>query len=92
MLLGLLAGPHVSGASPWPDVAVQAGSDTLLGLEPALRRSDGPAVRAVEVSMGGAALEISTDTIAQPPHPTRLALRCQGDVRQATIRVVLRPA
>ncbi len=57
-----------------------------------VRLSDGAAVLAVEVSVEGAALAISTDTIDQPPHPTRLALRCQGDVRQATIRVVLRPA
>jgi len=46
----------------------------------------------VEMSCDGAPLEIVTDTIDQPPHPTRIALRCRGDVRQATVRVVLRPA
>jgi len=56
------------------------------------RLSDGPAALAVEMSCDGAPLEIVTDTIDQPPHPTRIALRCRGDVRQATVRVVLRPA
>ncbi len=57
-----------------------------------IRLTDGPAVLEAEVTVDGAALEISTDTINQPPHPTRLALRCRGDVRSATVRTVLRPA
>ena len=54
--------------------------------------TDGSATLAVEVSLEGATLEISTDTINQPPHPTRVALRCAGDVKSATLRTVLRPA
>jgi hypothetical protein len=56
-----------------------------------VRLNDGAAVLAVEVSIDGAPLEIGADTINQPPHPTRLALRCRGDIRQATVRTVLRP-
>jgi len=54
--------------------------------------TDGPAALAVEVDVEGTTLEISTDTIDQPPHPTRLALRCACEVKSATIRTVLRPA
>jgi hypothetical protein len=57
-----------------------------------VRLTDGAAVLEAEVSCEGAALEISTDTIDQPPHPTRIALRCAGGVSQATLRTVLRPA
>src|ERR1019366_6014391 len=57
-----------------------------------LRISDGPTALAVEVSVQGAGLEISTDTLSQPPHPTRVALRCAGEVQQATITTTLRPA
>jgi len=56
-----------------------------------VRLTDGPAVLEAEVTVEGAALEISTDTINQPPHPTRVALRCRGDIRQAIVRTVLRP-
>lgn len=45
-----------------------------------------------EVSCEGAALEFTTDTINQPPHPTRVALRCVGEVRTAVIRTVIRAA
>jgi len=57
-----------------------------------VRLGDGAAVLAVDVSIDGAPLEIATDTINQPPHPTRLALRCRGNVLKATVRAVLRPA
>jgi hypothetical protein len=56
-----------------------------------VRLTDGPAALEAEVTIEGAALEISTDTINQPPHPTRLALRCAGEVRSATVRTVIRP-
>jgi hypothetical protein len=56
-----------------------------------VRLTDGAAVLEAEVSCDGATLEISTDTINQPPHPTRVALRCAGGVSQATVRTVLRP-
>jgi hypothetical protein len=59
---------------------------------PRVRLTDGAAMLVAEVSIAGAPLEIITDTINQPPHPTRVALRCQGDVRAATVRTVLRPA
>ena len=57
-----------------------------------IRLTDGPAALEAEVTVEGAALEIGTDTINQPPHPTRIALRCRGNVRSATVRTVLRPA
>ncbi|MFI5358255.1 MAG: hypothetical protein ACHQ4G_13060, partial [Opitutales bacterium] len=57
-----------------------------------LRIFDEHAAITVEVSCDGADWEIATDTINQPPHPTRLALRCRGDVRAATFRLVFRPA
>ena len=53
--------------------------------------ADDQAALAVEVSIEGASLEIILDTINQPPHPTRIAARCRGDVRQATVRMILRP-
>ena len=57
-----------------------------------IRISDEQAALIAEVSCEGARLEISTDTINQPPHPTRVALRCAGDVKSATLRTMLRPA
>ncbi len=57
-----------------------------------IRIHDDHAALSAEVSCEGAALEISTDTINQPPHPLRLALRCVGDVRSAVIRTMIRPA
>ena len=54
--------------------------------------TDGPATLAVEVSVEGGTLEIGTDTINQPPHPTRVALHCAGEVKSATVRTVIRPA
>jgi len=57
-----------------------------------VRLTDGPATLVAEVSCEGAAFEISTDKIDQTPHPTRVALRCKGEVKSATIRTVLAPA
>ena len=57
-----------------------------------LRISDEQAALTAEVSCEGAALEICTDIINQPPHPTRIALRCSSDILQATVRTILRPA
>ena len=57
-----------------------------------LRISDGPAALTVEATCDGAVLEIVSDTINQPPHPIRIALRCAGEIRAATIRVTLKPA
>ncbi len=57
-----------------------------------VRLVDGQATVVAEVTAEGAELEFSTDTIDQPPHPKRVALRCRGEVRTATIRTVIRPA
>lgn len=57
-----------------------------------IRIHDDHAALIATVTCEGAALETATDTINQPPHPQRLALRCQGDIRTATIRTVIRPA
>ena len=57
-----------------------------------VRLSDGAAVLVVDVSVDGAPLDLIADTIDQPPHPKRIALRCRGDVLQATVKTVLRPA
>jgi hypothetical protein len=57
-----------------------------------LRIFDDHAALTAEVSCDGATVEIVTDTIDQPPHPTRIALRCRGEIKAATIRVVIRPA
>ncbi len=57
-----------------------------------LRLDDGHAAVTAEVSCEGAALEFVNDTLNQPPHPTRIALRCAGEIRAATIRVTLRPS
>ena len=57
-----------------------------------VRLTDGSASLVAEVSVEGAGLEITTDTINQPPHPTRVALRCAGDVKTATVRTVVKPA
>ena len=56
-----------------------------------IRLTDGPASVIADVTCEGAALEIVSDQINQPPHPTRLALRCVGEVKSATIRTVIRP-
>ncbi len=57
-----------------------------------VRLSDGAAVLVAEVSIDGAPLEISTETIDQPPNPKRVALRCGGEVLKAVVKAVLRPA
>jgi len=56
-----------------------------------VRLTDGTSVLNVEVSVEGATLEFVTDKIDQPPYPTRIALRCQGEVKQAVLRTVIRP-
>ncbi|HRJ48740.1 MAG TPA: heparinase II/III family protein, partial [Opitutaceae bacterium] len=56
-----------------------------------VRIADEKAAVIAEVSCEGSVLEFVTDTINQPPHPTRVALRCAGDVRTAVIRTVIRP-
>lgn len=57
-----------------------------------IRIHDEHAALTATVTSEGAPLETALDTINQPPHPLRLALRCQGDVRTATIRTVIKPA
>jgi hypothetical protein len=59
---------------------------------PSIRIADAHAAITAEVTCEGAELETDTATINQPPHPLRLALRCLGDVRTATVRVLIRPA
>ncbi len=56
-----------------------------------VRLTDGAAVLEAEVSVEGAKLEIVQDKINQPPHPTRIALRCHSEVKQATVKTILRP-
>jgi len=83
---------HVEFAAPaaFESALITLGQVAIDGAR--IRLSDGPAVLVAEVTVEGAELEIVSDTINQPPHPTRLALRCRGEVRQATVRTVLRPA
>ncbi|MEO6874643.1 MAG: heparinase II/III family protein [Opitutaceae bacterium] len=69
---------------------ITLGQATIEGAS--VRLTDGAAALVAEVSVEGASLEISTDQINQPPHPTRVALRCAGEVKSAVIRTVLRPA
>ncbi len=57
-----------------------------------VRLADEHAAITAEVTVEGADLEFATDTINQPPHPVRVALRCRGPVTQAVIRTVIRPA
>jgi hypothetical protein len=57
-----------------------------------VRIADDHAALVVTVTGEGAALTFVTDTLEQPPHPTRLALRCVGDVKQAVIRTFIQPA
>jgi hypothetical protein len=79
-----------SAPAAFESALITPGKVTIDGAH--VRITDGPAALDVDVSVEGAGLEISTDTINQPPHPTRIALRCSGDVRSATVRTVLRPA
>ena len=57
-----------------------------------VRLADEHAAITADVTVEGAELEFGTDTINQPPHPARVALRCRGPVTQAVIRTVIRPA
>lgn len=57
-----------------------------------VKLTDGAATVTADIAVEGAALEISTDKIDQPPHPVRIALRCATPVRTAKITTVLRPA
>lgn len=52
---------------------------------------DGPTTLHADVSIEGADLEFEEDTINQPPHPIRVALRCAKPVLAATVTTVLRP-
>ncbi len=83
---------HVEFSEPsaFESALITTGKVTIAG--PSIRIADDVAAITVETSCTGAELETATDTIDQPPHPTRLALRCRGDVRTATIRAVIRPA
>ncbi len=56
-----------------------------------VRLRDGEAAIDANVTIDGAELACDTDTINQPPHPHRIALRCAKPVRSATITTVLRP-
>lgn len=56
-----------------------------------IRLDDGSAAVIAEVSVEGAELTVSTDTINQPPHPVRVALRCATPVREAVICTVITP-
>ena len=79
-----------SAPAAYESALITTGKISLTG--PKVTITDGHATLAVEVSLEGGTLEISTDTINQPPHPTRLALRCVGEVKSATLRTVIRPA
>src|SRR6185312_2322167 len=68
---------------------VTLGEVTMNGAK--IRLTDGAATLEAEVSVDGAKLEIVQDKINQPPHPTRIALRCRGEVSHATMKTVLRP-
>ena len=83
---------HVELGEPaaFESALITLGKFTADGLN--LRIFDDHAAITAEVSCEGAALDIVTDTIDQPPHPTRIALHCRGDIKSATIRVVIRPA
>lgn len=54
--------------------------------------TDGPTSLTAEVTVEGADLVFDRDTINQPPHPIRIALRCAEPVTAATIKTVFRPA
>ena len=83
---------HVEFGEPaaFESALITLGKFTADGLN--LRIYDEHAAITAEVSCDGATVDIVTDTIDQPPHPTRIALRCRGEIRSATIRVVIRPA
>jgi energy-converting hydrogenase Eha subunit E len=79
-----------STAAAFESALITPGKVTVDGAK--VRLTDGSATLAVEVSLEGGTLEIGTDTINQPPHPTRVALRSASDVKSATLRTVIRPA
>lgn len=82
---------HVEFSEPsaFESALITTGQVAISGLS--LRITDAAAI-VVEASCDGAELELATATIDQPPHPTRVALRCRGEVRTATVRAVIRPA
>lgn len=57
-----------------------------------IKIQDQEAALEIAVNGEGAAIEFVADTINQPPHPTRLAVRCREKVLAATIAMVIRPA
>ncbi|MBP9911943.1 MAG: heparinase II/III family protein [Opitutaceae bacterium] len=57
-----------------------------------IRIHDDHAALLATVTCAGAELETALDTINQPPHPNRLALRCKGTIGTAVIRTVFTPA
>jgi len=54
--------------------------------------TDGPTSIQAEVTVDGADLVFDRNTINQPPHPIRIALRCANPVKVATIQTVFQPA
>jgi hypothetical protein len=79
-----------SSPAAFESALITTGKATVNGAKVSI--TDGLATLAVEVTLEGGTLEIGADTINQPPHPTRLALRCAGDVKSATLRAVIRPS
>jgi hypothetical protein len=79
-----------SSPAAFESALITTGKPTINGSKISL--TDGPATLAIEVTLEGGTLEIATDTINQPPHPTRLALRAAGEIKSATLRTVIRPA
>lgn len=52
---------------------------------------DGPVTLHADITIDGADLEFGHDTINQPPHPVRVALRCAKPVLAATVTATFRP-
>ena len=74
------------------EIHVAARNPERAALVSDLRALSGKVLPHFDSEHNGAPLDIVTETIDQPPHPIRLALRCRGEVRTATVRTVLRPA
>jgi len=82
---------HVEFAQPeaFESALISFGTCDISGNR--LKFVDGPTSLHAEVQIEGADLVFDRDTINQPPHPIRVALRCAQPVTAATIQVRFKP-
>jgi hypothetical protein len=67
-------------------------SGEVTELEQSLRFADGDTAITIDYTADNVALQVSSDTINQPPHPTRVAISTSENVSALTLCLVIQLA